>query len=161
MLRGSNISLLALQRLDLGPCKFKYATNVKETTMKRMYILALLQVLLAQPAFATGDSYCSAVDGSGAKFGYSFGRVPGLALVDATIRAEGQHWSINKVDGAIPIIFAQGVFDGPQTIIDFADHEYSEIVASVRILSAVEGDKYGSVGILRIPGVGVFSMICE
>ena len=129
--------------------------------MRYPVLAALACVLTTQTAFATGDVYCTAVDGSDATFGYGFGRVPGLAIVSASISAGGQDWSIVEANGAIPIIVAQGAHDGPRTIIDFADPQYNEIIASVRIVSAVEGDDYRSVGLLRIPGVGVFSMLCE
>ena len=36
----------------------------------------------------------------------------------------------------------------------------STIIASVRLISAAEGDDYVSVGTLRIPGTGVFPLLC-
>ena len=117
--------------------------------------------LSANAALATGDSYCEAVDGSDAAFGYGFGRVPGLAIVSATIHVGDRHWSMIETDGAVPMIVAQGAQDGSRTIIDFADPQYTEIIASVRIISASQGDQYRAVGLLRIPGVGVFAMRCE
>lgn len=129
--------------------------------MNKIFVSVLALTVTATTAFATGDSYCHAVDGSGAEFGYGFGRVPGLAIVSATIRADGKHWSMLKTDGVIPVIVAQGAQDGSRTIIDFADPEYSEIIASMRIISAIEGDQYRAVGILRIPNVGVYAMNCE
>ena len=129
--------------------------------MKMTFITGLFFAVTASSALATGDSFCRSVDGSGAEFGYGFGRVPGLAIVSATVRANGTHWSMVETEGSIPIIVAQGAHDGRHTVIDFADSGYNEIVASVRIISAFEGDDYRSVGILKIPNVGVFAMICE
>ena len=129
--------------------------------MKHLCSAAMVCVLTTQTAFATGEFYCTAVDGSDAAFGYGFGRVPGLAIINATISVGGQEWSMGGANGAVPISVAQGAHDGPRTIIDFTDPEFNEIVASVRIITAVEGDDYRSVGLLRIPSVGVFAMICE
>ncbi|WP_299781163.1 hypothetical protein [uncultured Roseobacter sp.] len=129
--------------------------------MRQLFLAALTCVLTTQPAFATGDVYCTAVDGSDATFGYGFGRVPGLAIISATISVGGQEWSMVEEKDAIPIRVAQGAHDGPHTIIDFTDLEYSEIIASVRIISAVVGDDYRAVGLLRVPNVGVFGMTCE
>jgi hypothetical protein len=129
--------------------------------MKYLCSTALAWVLATQTAFATGDMYCTAVDGSDATFGYGFGHVPGLAIVSASISAGGQDWSMTEANGAIPIRVAQGAHDGPHTIIDFTDPGFNEIIASVRIVAAVEGDDYRAVGLLRIPGVGVFALICE
>ncbi len=130
-------------------------------TMKHFCSAALAFTLTTQTAIATGDVYCTAVDGSDATFGYGFGRVPGLAIISAVISAKGQEWTMGGAHGDATISVAQGAHDGPRTIIDFTDPEFNEIVASVRIISAVEGENYRSVGLLRIPNVGVFSMICE
>ncbi|WP_299902515.1 hypothetical protein [uncultured Ruegeria sp.] len=46
-------------------------------------------------------------------------------------------------------------------VIDFADPEYSRIVASVRLITAVEGDEAVTVGTLTIPQIGAFPLICE
>lgn len=129
--------------------------------MKLIYAFLLAFALPANGALATGDVYCHAVDGSDAEFGYGFGRVSGLAIVSATIRAAGRHYSLIEAEGAVPSIMAQGAYDGPRTIIDFTDPQFSEIVASVRIISAVEGDAYRAVGTLRIPDVGVYALMCE
>lgn len=122
---------------------------------------ALATALAASPALATGEVYCEATDDSGAIFGYDFGTVPGLGLISATIRAGGKHWSMVEAEGAIPIILAQGAHDGMTTLIDFADPEFITILASVRLIGAVEGDDYVNVGYLHIPGVGVFPLTCE
>jgi len=129
--------------------------------MKFMSLALCVFAATANTALATGDSYCHAVDGSDAEFGFGFGRVPGLAVLSATIRADGKKWSMIETDGAVPVIVAQGARDGRHTIIDFADPMYNEIIASMRIVSAVEGDEYRAVGILKIANVGVFAMLCE
>lgn len=129
--------------------------------MIRTTALALAASLAACPAFATGEIYCEAPDSSGAVFGYGFGSVPGLAIISATIHADGKHWSMMEVDGAIPIILAQGAHDNTRTLIDFADPELNTILASVRLMSAAEADDYVTVGTLQIPGVGVFPLVCD
>lgn len=129
--------------------------------MIRTTILTLAVTFAASSAFATGEVYCETPDGSGTVFGYDFGRVPGLAIVGATIRADGRLWSLTEANGAIPIIVAQGARDGMRTVIDFADPEFATILASVRLTSAVEGDDYVTAGTLRIAGVGAFPLVCE
>ncbi|MBG6178617.1 hypothetical protein IWQ55_006478 [Labrenzia sp. EL_208] len=129
--------------------------------MKKTFLLALILVLFTNTAFATGDSYCKAVDGSDAEFGYSFGHVPGLAIVSAIISAEGQHWSMNDNEGSKPIVVAQGARDGAYTLIEFTDPGYEAIVASIRIVSVVEDGEHRAAGVLRIPNLGVYAMMCE
>ncbi|SMO74564.1 hypothetical protein [Ruegeria faecimaris] len=129
--------------------------------MIRTTALALLALLSATSAFATVGLYCEAPDGSGAVFDVGLGTVPGLAVVSATIHADGKHWSLTEVDGAIPIIVAQGADVDMRTVIDFADPEYSRIVASVRLITAVEGDESVTVGTLTIPEIGAFPLVCE
>lgn len=129
--------------------------------MTKLFAPLLAYGLSISAALATGESICRAVDGSDAEFGFGFGHVPGLVIVSATIRAEGQHWSIVEAEGAIPIRIAQAARDGSRTIIDFVDPQFNEILASVRIMTGTEGDDYRSVGLLRIPDVGVFALICE
>ena len=129
--------------------------------MIRTIALALFALASATSAFATVELYCEAPDGSGAVVGVGLGTVPGLAVVSATIHADGKHWSLTEVDGAIPIIVAQGADVDMHTVIDFADPEYSRIVASVRLITAVEGDDFVTVGTLTIPEIGAFPLICE
>ena len=129
--------------------------------MIRIIAAAFMAASFAGPAFATGEVYCEAPDGSGTVVGFGFGSVPGLAVISATIHVDGQHWSMIEVDDAIPIIVAQGAYDNMRTILDFADPEFSRIVASVRLITAVEGDDYVTVGTLKVPEVGAFPLVCE
>ncbi|WP_298360658.1 hypothetical protein [uncultured Litoreibacter sp.] len=129
--------------------------------MMRAAALALVTVFAASAAWATVEVYCEAPDGSGAAVGFGFGTVPGLAVISATIHADGKDWSMSEVDGAIPMIVAQGASDNMRTILDFADPQYSKIIASVRLMTTVEGDDYVTVGTLAIPEVGAFPLICE
>ncbi|MBO6604344.1 MAG: hypothetical protein JJ938_09030 [Roseicyclus sp.] len=129
--------------------------------MYRTSLLALLIAVAAGPAAATGEVYCEAPGASGAVFSYGFGSVPGIALVNATIRVEGQRWSLIEADGAIPMSLAQASLENRRTLIDFADPNMERIVASVRLLSAVEGDDTVTVGTLHIPGTGVFPLLCD
>lgn len=132
---------------------------IRKTTLA--LAAALAAALPATHALATGAVTCTASDGSGAEFGYEFGSVPALALLGATIRAGDKLWSTTEGDGAIPMIFAQGAYDGSDTLIDFADPEFSAVIASVRLISAFEGDNALTVGFLHIPGVGIFPLTCE
>jgi len=128
------------------------------------YALALAAsflTLCAAPAFATGEVYCEGPEGSDVVFGYGFGRVPGLAIISATIHVGDQSWSIYEREGATPIVVAQGVYESGRTIIDFADANVEEIVASVRLFSASERDDFVTAGTLSVPGVGAFVLVCE
>lgn len=117
--------------------------------------------LWAAPAFATGEVYCEGPEGSGVVFGYGFGRVPGLAVISATIEVGDQSWSVVEREGATQIVVLQGAYEGSLTIIDFADQYVSEVVASVRLVSASEGRDFAMAGTLRIPGVGAFALVCD
>lgn len=129
--------------------------------MYRTPLFALLVAVAAGPANATGEVYCEAPGASEVVFYYGFGSVPGIAIVNATIRADGKHWSLVEAEGAIPMTLAQASLDNMRTIIDFADPNVERIIASVRLLSAVEGDDSVTVGTLRIPGTGVFPLLCD
>lgn len=128
--------------------------------MTKAAAISFSALLLATPALATGEVYCEATDDSGAVFGYEFGQVPGLAVLGATIHANGTSWNTQETDGAIPIMVAQGAYDGAHTLIDFADPSFIEIIASVRLMTAREGDDHVTVGTLLIHGVGVYPLAC-
>ena len=66
-----------------------------------------------------GEVYCEAPGSSEVVFSYGFGSVPGIAIVGATIRADGAVWSLGRTEGAIPIILMQASLDSMRTIIDF------------------------------------------
>lgn len=122
---------------------------------------AVALALGAAPAFATGEVYCEGPEGSDVVFGYGFGRVPGLAVISATIHVGDQSWSIYERDEATPIVVAQGVYDSGRTIIDFADANVEAIVASVRLFSASEGEDFVTAGTLSVPGVGAYALVCD
>lgn len=117
--------------------------------------------VIASPSFATFLVSCEAPDESGVAVAFGFGAVPGLAIVSATIHADGQDWSMTEIEGALPLVLAQGAAENTHTLLDFADPEFDRIVASVRLITAVEGDDQITVGTLKIPEVGVFPLVCE
>ncbi|MEP1354317.1 MAG: hypothetical protein ABJX32_19615 [Tateyamaria sp.] len=129
--------------------------------MIRTLVLALVVSISASPSLATFVVSCEAPDGSDAAVAFGFGSTPGLAIFSATIHADGTDWSMTEAEGAMPIVLAQGASEGRYTLLDFADPDHNRVIASVRLISAAEGDGQITVGTLKIPDVGVFPLICE
>lgn len=122
--------------------------------------IALALSLAAGAALATGEVYYEPPNSTNVVFSYSFGHVPGIAIISASIRVNDTHWSFIEADGAIPIAIAQGSIDHMHTIIDFVDPQFESIVASVRLLSATDGVDSVTVGTLQVSEFGVHPLVC-
>ena len=51
--------------------------------------------------------------------------------------------------------------DGMRTVIDFADPQFTSILASVRLISVSEGEDFVTAGTLQIAGVGAYPLVCN
>ena len=126
--------------------------------MKR--IAATLSAVLAAsgPALATGSISCEAPDGSAA-VELTLGSVPFVAVVAAGITA-GETAMGTAPDSPVPIIVGQAFGDGMALAVDFSDPNAERIVASVRLVTAREGDTDASAGTLHLTGIGAWPVIC-
>ena len=89
--------------------------------MRNVLIAAILAATAASPAFATQGMICS---GKGGTVNMLFGHAAVAALVNAQL----------EVDGAVvPSAVARNWLDEKQMMIDFADPDHMELIASVRL----------------------------
>lgn len=122
--------------------------------------IALAGILTSNPAYATGDIGCRGVDGSDATVDINFGLLPVLQILSATITAGGKTWSTRPGDGIIEIVAGQSVATGNMLIADFTDVDVIDIVASLRLFDAEEGDDFVRAGTLWIDGYGAHAIVC-
>ncbi|MEO1308190.1 MAG: hypothetical protein AAFV38_09760 [Pseudomonadota bacterium] len=129
-------------------------------------VIAILAIsVVPSAALATGEIFCEAPDAA-AQFGYTFGTVPGIALVSASFTANGQSWATTASGGTpepdvTPVAVAQAAYDSGQTLIDFVDPNFEQIVASVRLVHADNDAGFAIAGVLAVEGHGVWPMICD
>ena len=123
--------------------------------------LVLATFLGASPAFATGGVYCDGARDKDVGAFLTVGRVPGFAVVDAVITTKDRAWTIRAQDGAAPIVLVQGAVIGDLTVADFADPNVENIVASLRVVRADNEQGFAAAGVLSIPGVGAWPLVCE
>ncbi len=130
--------------------------------MKKLIALAAVAVLLiaSTPAYATGEVICEAVDGTGATVDLGVGRLEVLAIISAHITANGKVWSTQPGKGETEIIVGQGARDRGWLVADFTDPNVERIIASLRLVSASEGDDYVLAGTLVIKGESAHALNC-
>ncbi|MCB1516404.1 MAG: hypothetical protein KDJ19_02125 [Hyphomicrobiaceae bacterium] len=117
---------------------------------------SILALLFATPAFATGTVSCESPDQS-AFVGLTVGSVPGAAIVGAALGFGETQWSIETGDIAV----SQAFVEEGRWLIDFVDPNFERVMASVRLVEAIEGEDYVLAGLLSVPGEGAWPLICE
>jgi hypothetical protein len=123
-------------------------------------LLAVVVVLgLAAPAGATEWIICTSGDGA-ATASVLVGMVDVLSISRAHIEAGDKTWATDA-DGAARIRIGQAFEDSDNILVDFTDDQVSTIVASLRLFKATEGDNDVVGGILKVPGVGAWSVGCS
>ncbi len=93
-------------------------------------LLAVLTLLYAPSAFATGGISCAGKDRS---ISISTGRLPVLDVLAAQAEISGQSWSTNETAGTQPFVFGQGMTETNRIAADFTDTNISRIIVSLRI----------------------------
>ncbi|WP_421850164.1 hypothetical protein [Oricola sp.] len=132
------------------------------TTGNLLLALSLISMVMApRAAWATGEIFCQATDGSGASIDIGIGRVPFLAVLDATATDGHTVWSTNSTGTQIPIIFAQGFMGNRQVLADFSDPNAERIVVSLRLFQASGDKQFAEAGVLSFEGTSVFPVVCE
>lgn len=123
--------------------------------------MALCAWLAVPDAHAAGGVYCDGATDKSVGAYLTVGRVPGFAVVGARITANDQDWDLLGREGAAPITLAQGAVVGDLTVADFSDPGAERIVASLRVVRVENDIDVAAAGVLSIPGVGVWPVICE
>ncbi len=129
--------------------------------MIRATAFALATTLATSPALATGGVYCDGTHDDSVGAYLTVGRVPGFAVVGTRITAKGKAWDLHALDGAAPIVLVQGAIAGDLILADFADPNVERIVASLRVVRIENDIDVAAGGVLSIPGVGVWPVVCE
>ena len=123
--------------------------------------LFAVALFAAGPAHATSEISCTGVDDKDVYVSLIMGSVPGLAIVGTLISTKDHDWTLGGVAGVTPITLVQAAQDGNRIIADYADENVERIVASLRLLSAEEGEDVVTVGTLTLPGIGAYALTCE
>jgi hypothetical protein len=118
-------------------------------------------LLLATPCLATEWMYCGNADDS-VTVGVLLGTFQFASVSGATMRIGEEAWSSAEVYGPGESIQAASAFIGDdQVVIDFADADYNETLAQLRVYIAEEGEDYVQGGVLRVAGRGAWVVTCE
>jgi hypothetical protein len=115
---------------------------------------------LSEPAYATGEIFCEATDGSNASIDVEIGHVPVLAVLGATATDGVETWSTHDIENARPIVLGQGFMDDRQVLVDFTDPNVEGIVVSLRLFHMSSEKSYAEAGVLWFDGVSVFPVQC-
>ncbi|MEO0820492.1 MAG: hypothetical protein AAF074_08705 [Pseudomonadota bacterium] len=127
----------------------------------RLAPTVLVAALAASPAHATGGLYCSAATDDTVAANLTLGRVTGFSIVGARITAAGRTWSMHAAEDETPITVAQGAMIAGIAAADFADSNVEEILVSLRVISTETESVTAAAGVLAIPGLGAWPVICE
>jgi hypothetical protein len=125
---------------------------------RRLALVALCQAL-ALPAFATDTVDCSAAEDGEASVSLLLGSGAVLHVARAEVTAGEKTWSTDE-GSANPVTVGQAFRDGDRLLIDLADPQSLEVVASIRLLAASEGESSVLAGTLRLVGVGAWALTC-
>lgn len=118
-------------------------------------------LLLATPSFATEWMYCSSADDS-VSVGVLLGTFQFANVSGTTMRVADEDWSSAEVYGpGKPIHVASAFIGDDQAVFEFADEDYMDTIAQLRIYTADEGDDYVQGGVLRVAGRGAWVVSCE
>ncbi len=128
---------------------------------------ALCAALLApffavHQAGATETVGCAATDGSDASIEMNVGLGVPMGRPDwVRVVADGGSWSTLESDGLTPISILQHLDDERGFSIDLTDDQVTEVLISLRTLTAKEDEQTLRVGYLHILGKSVHPVICD
>ncbi|MEM0950250.1 MAG: hypothetical protein AAGK37_22865 [Pseudomonadota bacterium] len=129
--------------------------------MRKLSVLAVAALCAAQPVFATGGIYCDGALDSSVGAYLTVGSAPGFPVVGARIATADRAWSMIAEDDAEQIEFVQGAITGAFIVADFADENVENIVVSLRLVRVENDTGVASAGVLSLPGVGAWPVVCE
>lgn len=108
---------------------------------------ALLLLVTATPAFATGGFDCRTTDGSNIALRGTVGRVVGNPLIDAHLQLDER--TLATTDREPQIVIVRSWLDAERIWVDLADSQVTEFVAQLRVRMT----RSGGVGTLRVNGI--------
>jgi hypothetical protein len=118
-------------------------------------------LLMTTPALSTEWIYCDNADDT-VSVGVLVGSFEFVNILGTTMRVGDENWSSAEAYGpGTPIATAQAFIGDNQIVIDFADADYVETLAELRVYTADEGEDYVQGGVLRVPGRGAWVVSCE
>lgn len=129
--------------------------------MIRTILFAATMICAAAPAMATGGIYCEGARDKDVSAYISLGRVPGFAALNARFTTKDKMWSTSEEPGSIPVEMTQGASFGQMVVADYVDPNYEQILVSLRVVSVSNDIDVAAGGVLSIPGVGVWPVVCE
>jgi hypothetical protein len=131
--------------------------------MSKSAVLLASALWLTLPgiADATAGLECGALDGSGAAVEMNLPRL-GIPAMPNWVRvsADGFAGSTLAMDGVTPLALLQALDDGRIFAVDLSDDQASEIVASIRVLRAEEGEQHHHIGYLHLVGRSIHPISC-
>lgn len=120
-------------------------------------LIAMIAILgLCSTAQATGELYCSSLEGD-VELNIGLGRVPVFAPLSAVIVTPTG--TLSTEDGSIGSV--SGFYEPDAILVDFADEIVLDLVARLRVFHASEPNGYAMAGVLQIVGDAAYAVICE
>jgi hypothetical protein len=124
----------------------------------RAAAIAALLAALAMPAHATANISCVAPDNS-ASVDLVIGRLPVLGVVNGGFVIGETVYAMDS-GGPNAIAVGQAFDDGDTVQVDFTDTNVEKVIASLRLHTSFENDMFAQAGILTMPGVGAWPLVC-
>ena len=121
-------------------------------------VAALVVIIAAAPAAATGTVACEAGEG-GAGLLLTIGSLPVLSVVHMELTDGEKTWSTSD-GGDVAVVVGQAFRDGNRWLIDATDPNIEAVVGEIRLMEAIEGTSVALAGTLRISGIGAFAVTC-
>jgi hypothetical protein len=110
-------------------------------------------------AHATSNITCKSPDNA-ASLDLVIGRLPILSVVNGGYSIEGASFGIEATNGTT-VVVGQAHDDGSAIRIDFTDPNVENVVASIRLFTAFENERFAQAGVIIVPGRGAWPMVCE
>lgn len=125
---------------------------------QRTLIAVFLFFIATSLASATGNIVCQSDDGLVVDIQVS--NLAVLAVSGVEIRVQNRLLS-TKMDRGEPIEVLQHFIGDDRILIDVTDDNFERVVASIRLLIAIQGNEQIIAGPVSIDGIGMFAVSCE
>ena len=126
----------------------------------RALALASLPLAAPTPALATGEIACESSDGS-ASIAIGVGRLPILGVIGARVEVDGRVLSTDPEDTETAIAIGQAAQIRDVIVVDFTDPQISDVLVSLRLVVAEEGEELATGGVLSLRDEAARVVACE
>ncbi len=127
----------------------------------RRAIAALLFLIQAAPAGATGGIYCTSADEK-ITVSLSVSHTVALNVLAALVTVGDQTWSTTgEPQGAKPLEINQAFGDREKLLVDFAAEAAGDTIARLRAFNSNEADAFASGGVFSMVGTGAWVVDCS